>query len=179
MVWGGNIIDIFEITKRGQTGNKSFLPIEELDNSYNPGTAFSHEYSWILGLTCAVTLGTSKWVDYEFVQFLERQARWWVVLNVMFRCSGGLVEILKLWLLEPELVSMRYDSLYVLVLMLCAKLLHPSSWRGQLDLVPGQETAVRKWRYSGWCPGALPSVSRTALTAQEVRLFNWEIYEHT
>lgn len=67
---------------------------------------------------------------------------------------------------------MRYDSLYVLVLMLCAKHLHPSSLRGELDLVPEQEIVVRKWSYSGWCPGALPSVSRITLTAQEVRLFN-------
>jgi len=69
---------------------------------------------------------------------------------------------------------MRYGYLYVLVLRLCVKQLHPSSLMGQLDLVPEQEIAVRKWRYSGWCPGVLPSVSRIALTAQEVRLFNSE-----
>lgn len=69
---------------------------------------------------------------------------------------------------------MRYGSLDVLVLMLCAKHVHASSPRGQLDLVPEQEIAVRKWRYSGLGPGVLPSVSRIALAAQEVRLFNSE-----
>lgn len=68
---------------------------------------------------------------------------------MMFRCDDRFVEILKLGLLEPEDVSMSCDSLYVLVLMLCAKNLHPSSLSGQLDLVPEQETSVRKWRYSG------------------------------
>lgn len=71
---------------------------------------------------------------------------------------------------------MRYDSLHVLVLMLCVNHLHPSSLKGQVNLVPEQDTAVRKWGYSEWCPGVLPSVSRITLTAQEVRLFNSEAF---
>lgn len=58
--------------------------------------------------------------------------------------------------------------------MLCIH--YSSSLREQLESVLEQEIAVRKQRYSDWCPGVLSSVIRIALTAQEVRLFNSEVF---